>query len=134
MGEIGGSHRSFDRGMPTRGLLLMNLVYGEGNIYTTIDDMYRWDQALEKNKLVKPETLEEVSMPGLLNGRRRSDYGFGWSIERFLGFDVVRHNGLFADLFRLPDRRFTVVVLANCEQIEAPGLSEKITEVYLGGS
>ena len=113
----------------------LNLVYGEDNIYTTIDDMYLWDQALEKNELVKPETLKEAFTRGLLNDRRRCVYGFGWIIEPIVGFDAVWHNGWWAgsrsNLLRFPDRRFTVVILANCELIDATKVGQAIAEIYL---
>ena len=35
----------------------LNKIYGEDNVYSTLDDMYKWDQALYGEKLVKASTL-----------------------------------------------------------------------------
>jgi CubicO group peptidase (beta-lactamase class C family) len=114
----------------------LNLIYGEDGIWTTIQDMYQWDQALEMDRLVKHETLMEAFTPGRLNSRRCTDYGFGWILGQTAGFDTVWHDGWWMGfrsvILRVPDRRFTVVVLANCNLINATDVGEKITEIYLG--
>jgi CubicO group peptidase (beta-lactamase class C family) len=116
----------------------LNLIYGDDGIYTTIEDMYRWDQALEMVQLVEPETWREALTPARLNSGRRSDYGFGWLLERFDRFDAHWHNGEWAGFrtyhLRIPARRFAVLVLANCDLIDATDVGSQIARIYVDGS
>lgn len=83
-----------------------NGLYGDGGIYTTIDDMYAYDQALHSGKLVNKKTLLEAYAPAKLNNGTTHDYGFGWSIISFPHGDVLAHGGGWAGFsaFMLRDR------------------------------
>ena len=71
-----------------------NAVYGEDGIYSTINDLYKWDQALYTERLVSRSTLEMAFTPGHTNDgkeirtdllTRPSSYGFGWFISELHG-------------------------------------------------
>jgi CubicO group peptidase (beta-lactamase class C family) len=111
----------------------LNLVYGEDGIYTTIDDMVRWDQALYTAALVKQSTLDEAFRPGKLNDGTPIDSGYGW----FIGEEFVDHDGAWLGfrtyIRRYRSRRLTVLVLANCAQLNAACLGNDIAEILLDG-
>jgi len=113
-----------------------NAIYGEDNIYTTVEDMYKWDQALYTEKLVKAATLNEAFTPGKLNSGEITDYGFGWRVRKFFGLNTVGHGGSWigfrTHILRFPDQRFTVVVLANLAEMSVDGFASKISKIYLG--
>lgn len=94
-----------------------NAVYGEDNIYTTLDDMYYWDQALYTTKLVSAATLKEAFTPGKLNNGKGTNYGFGWFVTERFDQQMLSHSGWWLGfrnkIFRFPEQRFTVVVLSN---------------------
>jgi CubicO group peptidase (beta-lactamase class C family) len=54
-------------------------VAGDGGIYSTVDDLFRWDQALKTEKLVTRSTLAEAFTPAKVE-EGRSTYGFGWNV------------------------------------------------------
>ena len=95
----------------------VNAVYGADGIYSTLEDMCRWDQALYTEKLVKRATLEEAFTPGRLNDGSATFSGFGWRVDQALGFGRVSHGGAWLGfrnaIVRFPDQRFTVIILAN---------------------
>ncbi|HNX30497.1 MAG TPA: serine hydrolase domain-containing protein [Holophaga sp.] len=95
----------------------VNAVYGADGIYSTLEDMCRWDQALYTEKLVKRATLEEAFTPGRLNDGSATCSGFGWRVDQALGFGRVSHGGAWLGfrnaIVRFPDQRFTVILLAN---------------------
>lgn len=62
-------------------LTFMDGVMGDGNIYCSADDLFKWDQALYTEKLVKKSTLALAFRPGRLNNGRTTNYGFGWTIS-----------------------------------------------------
>jgi CubicO group peptidase (beta-lactamase class C family) len=112
-----------------------NAVYGEDNIYTTVEDMYYWDQALSRNKLVSAATLKEAFTPGQLNNGETTNYGFGWFVRKTPGQDRLWHLGGWLGfrtaILRLPDLRFTVVVLSNLAQCRPGEIAGGISRIYL---
>lgn len=97
-------------------------VYGHCNVYSTLDDLCRWDQALQSEQLVSAATLEEAFRPGRLRDGTSIPYGFGWRLGRRAGFDVVEHGGSFlgfrAVILRVPACRFTAIALSNLAQFD----------------
>ena len=79
------------------------LTAGDGGIYSTIEDLYKWDQGLYTEKLVSKKTLNEAFTPVRLNNgnpsRIQSDstvgYGFGWLLRKNSNENIVWHDGGF---------------------------------------
>ncbi|CAN5917562.1 hypothetical protein BH24BAC1_BH24BAC1_16150 [soil metagenome] len=96
----------------------LDAVLGDKGVYSTVEDLYKWDQALYTQKLVKKETLAEAfTGPGLLN-RKNEDYGFGWRLRQVESGDtVVYHGGLWHGyntyLLRNPKDHSAIIVLSN---------------------
>lgn len=112
-----------------------NAVYGEDNIYTTVEDLYLWDQALDTEKLVKAATFQQALTPGKLNDGTATSYGFGWALERVHGLEAHAHGGAWLGfrtyILRFPSQRFTVAVLSNCAELEVDSIAAEISEIYL---
>lgn len=109
-------------------------VHGDGNVFTTIEELAKWDAALAGNKLVKPETLKLAFTPGKLDNGKEFPYGFGWAIR---GGDrpLVWHNGGWAGtrtfIGRRLDIRFTVAVLSNLESTNPEKVAADVAAVIL---
>ena len=93
------------------------LTTGDGGIFSTVEDMYKWSQALYTEKLVTAETLKQAFIPFILNDNSPSEYGFGWSVLKGESMYVVQHTGGLAG-YRAVIRRdllneTTVVMLSN---------------------
>ncbi len=110
---------------------ITSAVLGDGGIYTSLDDILKWDQALYGEKLVTRETLEEAFTPVLEN------YGFGWRIDEFKGHRRVHHAGStsgFRNFYqRFIDDKISVIVLSNRREPKVDDVGEKIAALYLGG-
>lgn len=96
---------------------------GAGGIYSNVDDLYKWDQALQANKLVSRETLMEAYQPYILSSGDTSYYGFGWSLDP--GRNWVGHSGSLSGfrtyLRRYPDKGDAFVLLTNMGRSFAMG-------------
>ena len=113
-------------------------VYGDGSIHSTVDDLYKWDQALYTEKLVKATTLEEAFTEGKLTSGKGTGYGFGWGIEHYQAKKVVSHEGEWLGyenlIYRIPELHFSVLLLSNgsfakqCDKCAA-----EIVKVYYPG-
>jgi CubicO group peptidase (beta-lactamase class C family) len=112
-----------------------NAVYGEDNIYTTVEDLYHWDQALYTEKLVRAATLKEAFTPGKLNNGTATRYGFGWFVDEVLGLEALVHGGSWLGfrtyVLRFPDQRFTVVVLSNLAEFQPDAIATGISKIFL---
>lgn len=95
----------------------MSLPYAAGSMYSTVEDLYKWDTALYENKIISADGKTKMFTPGL------SGYGYGFIIaDRPIGKSeqktkVVQHgggiNGFNSLLTRLVDKQQTIILLDN---------------------
>ena len=104
-------------------------VLGDGGIYSSLDDLFKWDQALYTDRLVSFETLRRAFTPELEN------YGCGWRIDTYRGHRRVHHTGSTSGfrnvIQRFPDDGFTVIILTNRRDPGVAPLAEKLVDWYL---
>jgi CubicO group peptidase (beta-lactamase class C family) len=95
----------------------MSLPYAAGSLYSTVDDLYKWDQALYEDKIMSAESKRLMFTPG------HGNYGYGLVISdqpigkseqktKFIGHGggINGFNSLFT---RAVDKRQTVIILDN---------------------
>jgi CubicO group peptidase (beta-lactamase class C family) len=93
-------------------------VYGDKGIYSTVEDMYRWDQSFYKHILLNEKTLR-MAYTGYSNERAGiKNYGFGWRMLNFNdGYKIIYHNGWWHGnntvFYRFIKDNFTIIVLGN---------------------
>jgi CubicO group peptidase (beta-lactamase class C family) len=108
---------------------------GDGGIYSNVDDMQRWDQALERNTLVDSATMRLATAPPQLPAGAATEYGFGWFVDQYRGLKRWRHTGETSGfrnaILRFPDRRLTIVILTNRSSGEPQALAERIADRFL---
>ena len=113
----------------------LNRIYGDGNVNTSLDDMYQWDRALDTEVLVKRGTLAQAFQPSQLNDGTKSNYGFGWRLLTWYGRPILQHGGAWAgfrtNIARVPSERLTVVVLSNVTTFKVAEVTKTITGYYL---
>ena len=111
---------------------------GDGGIYTSVDDLVRWDQMLYGDKLVDAATLRLATTPPTLPGGAETQYGFGWFVDTYRGVKRWRHTGETSGfrnaIQRYPDRHFTVIVLTNRSSGDPAALVERIADALLFGA
>jgi CubicO group peptidase (beta-lactamase class C family) len=93
-------------------------VVGDKGIYSSVEDMLKWDQALYTDVLVKQATLEKGFIPYSYDYHNDTEYGFGWRIETLSnGEKIVFHTGWWGGYNSLFARRLSdhtaIVVLSN---------------------
>ena len=105
------------KGIPEQ-LTFLDATYGDKNIYTTAQDLLKWDQALYTNQLFAPETLQAAFTPYSNEKPGIRNYGYGWRMNIYPnGKKIVFHNGWWHGsntvLMRLIEDSATVIVLGN---------------------
>jgi CubicO group peptidase (beta-lactamase class C family) len=102
----------------------MSIPFSAGGLYSTVEDLYRWDRALYTEKLVSKKSLNQMFEP------YRDGYGFGWKIlrefQRKVSMYAARVNGFSASIRRYPDDDACVIVLSNLENIDAQKISHDL--------
>lgn len=96
--------------------------YSASGLYSSVEDLYLWDQALYGEQLVPQDYLDMM-----FTGYARTPsmdfegayYGYGWFIGSALNRSVIAHGGMMsgftAMVLRFPDERVTIIVLRNYE-------------------
>ncbi len=84
----GNTAESYDENGPYEPDALDNLN-GSGSIYSTVGDMYLYDQALYTEKLVSRALLGEMFTSGVLNSGKETGYGFGFDVATHAGHNYV---------------------------------------------
>ncbi len=111
-------------------LIRVDGIVGDGNVYSSVEDLYKWDQALYTDKLVKKSTFQEAITPGKLNNGEATKYGFGWFINE--QEKIVSHTGGWVGfatiIIRYIDKNQTVILLDNSSNSYADKLVRNIWE------
>ena len=124
-------------GYELRDFHYLNGAAGDGAIYSTLEDLYRWDQALYTDKLVQPQTLTRAFTPTRLKNGKTHGYGFGWSILKDKdGSKVVAHGGGWVGfrtfIRREIDNRRTVILLTNNSSYVLRPLINSVVDILSG--
>ncbi len=120
---------------------------GSGALYSTVEDLFRWNEALFGGRVLDDASLKAAFTPvstgadAGLSRPKESGYGYGWTIFRTRGLRVIEHGGSLdgfqSNLRRFPDQRFTVVVLVNAKPapptLDPANLAQEVAQLYLWG-
>jgi CubicO group peptidase (beta-lactamase class C family) len=86
-------------------------VYSAGAIYSTTEDLLRWEESLFGGKVLKPESLEKLTTPF------KNDYACGLIVHQINGQRVIEHGGnvwgFNAEMLFYPESKLNVIVLGN---------------------
>ena len=104
-------------------------VLGDGGIYSSLNDLFRWDQALYSEKLLSAASRKLAVTPNL------ETYGFGWRIDEYRGHRREHHTGSTCGfrtvIQRYPQDHFTVIILTNRRDPDVADLAERLTDIFL---
>jgi CubicO group peptidase (beta-lactamase class C family) len=105
-------------------------LFSAGGLYSTVEDMYRWDQALYTDQLLPAPLLAEMWAPHAEN------YGYGWRVDSAFGRVRISHPGLIDGfqtmIARYPTDHMTVIVLSNMTGADVDGVSYYIASMVFG--
>ncbi len=106
-----------------------------GGLVSTAGDLIRFAIALQRGKLLKRETLNQMFTSQKTRDGRPTNYGLGWYILERGGRKWIEHSGsqqgTSTDLLILPENGLAVAVLANLERADARSLSSRIAGLVL---
>lgn len=109
-----------------------NGLMGEKGVYSSIIDLYKWDQALYTEVLVKKETMQEAFDYGVINNGKKINYGFGWRKAKS-DENIVYHfghwRGFKTCIIRFLDDKKLIVILNNTGSRRIKSLSQELIKI-----
>jgi CubicO group peptidase (beta-lactamase class C family) len=110
---------------------LTSAVLGDGGVYSSIDDLAKWDAALYDTRLLSARSLRLAFTPATPTDDPAVRYGFGWRITGETLWHSGETVGFRNVIVRYPRRHFTVIVLTNRDAPEPYALALAIAKLYL---
>ena len=135
-------NRVFSYEKKTGGTGFNNLIsrfdlVGSGGVYTSIEDLFLWDQNFYNNKLGKggQDLINKMHQEGQLNNGTSSGYAFALMNGKYKGMKTVHHSGSLAgyrsQLMRFPDEKVSVIILANRGDANPTRLTYQVADIVL---
>ncbi|WP_035090628.1 serine hydrolase [Aquimarina macrocephali] len=98
--------------------LSMTLPYAAGSLMSTVEDLHKWQNAVNTNVLVKAETIKKAFQNTTLNNGKPTYYGYGWSVNEIKGIPTIEHGGgIFGYTsyqIYIPEEDVHAAILTNC--------------------
>jgi CubicO group peptidase (beta-lactamase class C family) len=117
---------------------------GDGGVYTSLNDLEKWDRALEKHTLLSAQEMQPALTVATtpsggplqeVSGTVAPLYGFGWFLDPYRGHRRYAHYGETVGfrnaIQRFPDDHLTVIVLSNRAELDAPLFAQRVADLYL---
>jgi CubicO group peptidase (beta-lactamase class C family) len=117
-------------------------VLGDGGIYSSLDDLTKWDRALAHHTLLTETEMQPAISPvKVADGSvqepdgRPAAYGFGWFLNPYHGHPRMWHYGetvgFRTTIQRFAEGQFTVIVLCNRDDVVLANLALQVANLFL---
>ncbi|MCU1256488.1 MAG: beta-lactamase [Candidatus Angelobacter sp.] len=117
-------------GPENAGFVHMSIPFSAGALYSTSEDLLRWEQGLFGGKVLNAASLAKMTAPF------KEDYAFGLGVSTKNGHKMIAHNGgiegFNTALAYYPDDKLVVAVLANLNGGAADNIAAKLAQVVHG--
>jgi CubicO group peptidase (beta-lactamase class C family) len=110
---------------------MTSAVLGDGGIYSSIDDLARWDAALYDDRLLSDASRKLAFTPWTKTDDPTIEYGFGWRITGETLWHSGESVGFRNVIVRYPKRHLTVILLTNRNDPEPYKTALAIAKNYL---
>lgn len=108
-------------------------VVGDKGVYSTVSDLFKWNQSLTEHTILNDTILAKAFMPGKINSGKMVPYGFGFRLKQEIDTELVYHNGVWngfsTTLRRYKADDITIIILSNNSFNSISGISEKLREL-----
>ena len=117
-------------GFENAGFVHMSVPQGAGALYSTTEDLLKWEQGLFGGKVLQAASLEKMTKPF------KNDYAFGLQVDTTGGHKVIEHGGgiegFNTELEYYPEDKLTVVVLGNVNGAAPGEIAKKLAALARG--
>ncbi|NEW80388.1 MAG: beta-lactamase family protein [Gelidibacter sp.] len=108
-------------------------VVGDKGVYSTVSDLFKWNQSLEMNTILNKPILAQAYLPGKTNSGKIVPYGFGFRLKQEIDSELVYHNGVWngfsTTLRSYKADEITIIILSNNSFSSITPISDKLREL-----
>ncbi len=108
---------------------------GATSLFTTVEDMSKWVNNFNDQRVGGKAVIEQMHEQGVLNNGKKISYVFDLVIGNHKGLKTVSHSGGDAGyrshVVRFPEQKFAVVILGNRSALNPSRLSMQVADIYL---
>ena len=108
---------------------------GSSSILSTVTDLAKWDGNFDEPRVGGEWLVQQLQRNGIRNDGVKLDLGRGLFTGQYRGVKAIYHPGATAgynaQFFRLPEERFSTVILCNVDKANAASLSFTVADVFL---
>ena len=114
----------------------MSVAYAAGALYSTVEDLFLWDQALYSDQLLSQNYMDLLFTQHIPDPDYQGYYGYGWSIQdKPLGnsgdqVQTIGHDGVidgFCAVFtRIPSSKSSIILLSNVRRAPLNAMTKGI--------
>lgn len=136
--NIPQGYSRFDGKLEKATLQNVTTIYAAGGIMSSVEDLFKWHQALYSNKLINHELLSKAFTPYGFADSTYSEYGYGWFIKNLDDSKTIEHagstDGFQSDEIYFPNGDVFIVTLFNCfeQDMDWIVLSNDIARLAIG--
>ncbi|WP_414541464.1 serine hydrolase domain-containing protein [Nostoc sp. CCY0012] len=109
----------------------MSIPYAAGGLYSTVEDLYRWDRALYTEKLISKSLRDKM-----FTAFGGFGYGYGWGIGKEGDRPVANHTGgvkgFSSYIARYPNDKVVIIVLGNREDVNSGDIGVQLAKIVFG--
>ena len=110
-------------------------LHGSGGLLMTVDEMLRWTELLNADRIGQPGTLRSMTRVGVLTDGTPTEYGLGLMVRNFRGVREIAHSGSTAGyrayLAHYPDYGLSVAMQCNAGNANYVELGRRVAEHFL---
>jgi CubicO group peptidase (beta-lactamase class C family) len=122
-------------GVVNANYISFSIPYASGSIMSNVDDMLKWQNAIDSNKLISSKIAEKAFANYTLKDGSKIDYGYGWHIKDLNGKLVREHGGSIFGFKSMgvyePSEQVYVIGLSNCDCNSPTALTRDIAALVL---
>jgi CubicO group peptidase (beta-lactamase class C family) len=127
-----------EEGYQNAAFIDMSIPSGAGGLYSTVEDLYRWEQALYTNAVLSESSRQLMFAPAVGMGEESGNahYGYGWVIDQAYERDRVGHggriDGFTTSIARYLYEQVVIIVFSNLETAPVARISNDLAAILFG--
>ena len=108
---------------------------GATSLFTTAEDLAKWSNNFYRMKVGNERVMEQMEERAVLNKGDTISYAFGQGISKYKGIRLIVHDGGDAGyrttLLRIPEQKYSIVVLSNLGSFNPGQFARQLADIYL---
>lgn len=111
------------------------VVGGDGQVYTTVEDFFKWSENFKDNNLGNDSFLNKMLAKGMLSNKDSIDYALGLFHGVYKNHKTIGHGGAWggfrADYLQFPEEDLAIAIMSNLGNVNAGQKAKQIADIIL---